>query len=360
VLLLDGEEHARQRRLLIPPLHGERLARHTAAMQEVTLARAARWPLGRPFALHPELQRVTLEIILRTVFGLERGAEAGALGDAFADLARIGNSWMLLVPKAQINLGPRSPWGRVVAIRRRADAALYAEIARRRAAGSAGRDDALSMLLEARDEAGVPMTDEELRDELVTLLLAGHETTATALAWAIELLWSHPAVLARAEREVVGVLRGAPIEPAHVAELVYLDAVVKEVLRLYPVLPNVSRRLREALAVPGHELPARTYVAPCAYLTQRRPDLYAEAERFQPERWLDRKVDPYRYYPFGGGSRRCLGMTFAIHEMKVVLATLLASARLRLAGRGPTAITRRGITLAPAGGARVVVEARPR
>jgi cytochrome P450 len=241
------------------------------------------------------------------------------------------------------------------------DALLMAEIAARRdAPDAAARGDILSLLLQARHEDGAPMTDAELRDELITLLVAGHETTATALAWAFQLILERDDVRARleAELEEAAAQGGGRIDPARLAGLEYLDAVVKETLRLRPILPIVVRLAKAPVTVGGWTIPAGVRLAPCIYLAHRRPESYPEPDRFRPERFLGAKVDPYTWLPFGGGIRRCIGIHFALFEMKVVLATVFSSARLRLApGPAPT-IRRRGITLAPSNGTRVVLESR--
>ena len=341
VLLLDGDAHLRQRRLLMPPLHGERLARYTDDMCAITARAMQDFPVGRSFSMLPHLQSIGLEVILRSVFGLEDDPSRDRLRSLLASLARAAGSWLLVLPKLQIDAGPRSPWGKIVRIREATDEALFAEIARRRREG-VGRGDILTLLLEARDEAGQPMTDRELRDELV------------ALAWALQLLLASPAPLARAREEIAEVTAGAPVAASHLARLTYLDAIVKEALRLGPVIPNVARRLRRPLAVGGHELPARTYVAPCSYLAHLRADLYPEPTRFRPERWIDVKPDPYRFFPFGGGVRRCIGMAFALQEMKAVLATLLAGPPLSRAPDETAGVRHAGVTLGPKSGARVI------
>jgi cytochrome P450 len=352
VLLLDGPAHLRQRRLLMPPLHGERLARYTDEMREITARAMATFPVGRSFPMLPHLQNIGLEVIFRSVFGLENDPTRDRLRSLLASLARASSSWLLFVSKLQIDAGPHSPWGKIVRLREAADEALFAEIARRRSS-DVDRGDILTLLLAARDEAGQPMTDRELRDELITLLLAGHETTATALAWALQLVLANPTPLAKVRAEIAAVTSGAAVDASHLARLTYLDAVVKESLRLGPVIPNMARRLRRPLVVGGHEVPARSYVAPCSYLTHLRADLYPEPTRFQPERWLNVKPDPYRFFPFGGGVRRCLGVAFALHEMKVVLATLLAGPALSRASDETAGIRHGGVALAPKSGTRV-------
>jgi cytochrome P450 len=342
VLLLDEAPHMRQRKLMLPPFHGDRMQAYRDTMVAVTEAELERWPEGDPVELWPRMQAITLEVIVRTVFGVSEGERLDALRPALRALLDWGSDVRLLMVVAM--LGPSRlehlrPYTRV---RDRADKLLFDEIRERRSAPDlAERDDVLSMLLQARYEDGGRMSDEELRDELMTLLVAGHETTATALSWAIERLVRHPGML---ERLASG-------------DEDYLDAVVKETLRLRPVLPIVARRLTEPMEIGGRELPAGVAVVPCIYLMHRRPDVYPEPRRFRPERFMEQPAGTYTWIPFGGGVRRCLGATFAVFEMKVVLETI--ATRLRLAPADPRAerITRRLITLVPERGAEVVVKA---
>jgi cytochrome P450 len=254
-----------------------------------------------------------------------------------------------------------TPWDGFLRDRDHADALIHRQIARRRAEGDRDgtpRGDVLAMLLAARDEAGEPMTDAELRDELVTLLVAGHETTATMLCWAMDFLLGDERVLAKVRRELVDARAGGELEVAAVVKLPYLDAVIKEVLRLRPVVPAVGRRLREPMTLGRYEIPAGELVVPVSFLTHRLASVYPEPEAFKPERFVDVKPDPYAWYPFGGGARRCLGMTFSLHELKVVLASVLTSARLRKRHPGPASVSLRGFTLVPRGGVEVELEGR--
>jgi cytochrome P450 len=339
LLLLDGEEHLRQRKLMLPAFHGERIERYRQIMREATERAVASWPSGEAFALRPHTQAITFEVIVRAVFGVD---DAGAMARLREPLRRMldwaGNPAPLLLVAA---VGPDNAVVRRVIARRYLEPVnreLYALIAERRRASDLGeREDVLSTLLLARDEDGEPMTDVELRDELLTLLVAGHETTATSLAWAVERLTRHDGALDR----VAG-------------DAEYADAVVKETLRLRPVVAIVLRRLLEPLELAGRELPAGTTVAPCILLIHRREDLYPEPEEFRPERFLDEPPGTYSWIPFGGGVRRCLGAAFAQVEMQVVLETIARSARLEPVGE-PEGVRRRGVTLVPARGAQVRV-----
>jgi cytochrome P450 len=339
LLLLDGEEHMRQRKLMLPAFHGERIDRYREIMREATERAVASWPSGEPFALRPHTQAITFEVIVRAVFGVD---DAGAMARLREPLRRMldwaGNPAPLLLVAV---VGPDNPVVRRIIARRYlepVDRELYALIAARREAPDlAEREDVLSTLLLARDEDGEPMTDVELRDELLTLLVAGHETTATSLAWAVERLVRHPGSL-----ELVA------------TDAEYADAVVKETLRLRPVVAIVLRRMLEPLQVAGRELPAGTTVAPCILLVHRREDLYPEPDAFRPERFLREPPGTYSWIPFGGGVRRCLGAAFAQVEMQVVLETIARSARLEAVGDAE-GVRRRGVTLVPSRGGQVRV-----
>jgi len=241
-------------------------------------------------------------------------------------------------------LGGVTPWGRFVRAKRAVDELLLAQVRRRRAQGTTGHDDVLSLLLDARDEDGNALSDAELRDELITLLVAGHETTATALAWALDLVLHHPEIQARVA------------DAACANEERYIDAVIKETLRIRPVVPIVVRMLTESFALLGRTLPAGTVVAPSIYLTQRRADVYPEPRRFRPERFLEGAPEPFAWLPFGGGVRRCLGASFATFEMRVVLRTLFSTLRLRASSDSFDTTTRRAVTLVPRHGVRIAVE----
>jgi cytochrome P450 len=250
-------------------------------------------------------------------------------------------------------LESRQPWKQLLSARERTDALLYEIIAARRGDPNAvQRKDVLAMLMQARDEDGEAMTDGELRDELVTALAAGHETTATALAWAFEHILSSPAVYARLREELRGA-GGVDARPEQIAALPYLDATIKEVLRLRPIVPLVGRMLRKPVQLGGYDLPAGTAVGACIYLAHRNPDVYPEPEQFRPERFLGTTPDPVSWLPFGGGIRRCVGAQFATYEMKIVLATLLTLGTFELAQSTPARITRRAITFFPEGGTRI-------
>jgi cytochrome P450 family 135 len=349
VLLLDGPEHLRQRKLMLPSFHGERMQRYGDLMREIAEQEIGGWPVGEPFPLRPRSQAITLEIIMRTVFGIEDVDRLAHLRDRLGRMLDLGMQptalASIVLPPIRRTFGRRI-WQRFQRLRADVDAVLYDEIARRRDdPGTADRDDVLSVLLQARDEEGRPMSDVELRDELMTLLVAGHETTASSIAWAFELLLRNPQARAKLQAEVDG---GETDE--------YLDAVVKETLRLRPVVPGVVRKLTEPLELNGYRLPAGIRVAPNIYLTHHRPDIYPEPARFRPERFLEQPADTYSWIPFGGGIRRCLGASFATYEMKVVIPAILRTVSLRAIGEQEP-IRRRAITFVPARDATVMVEA---
>jgi cytochrome P450 len=352
ILVLDGPSHMRQRKLMLPPFHGQRMQSYAELIADVAERELAGWPVGEPFALRPHTQAITLEIIMRAVFGVDEADRLAELGRRLTHFMDTGTGPVRFIsaqmPFLQHRFGTdRSPWGQFVAARAAVDDLLYEEIRHRRAAPDLSeREDILSLLVQARDEDGNPMTDVELRDELMTLLVAGHETTATALAWAFELLLRRPEALARLEQEIS---EGGEE---------YLDAVIKETLRLRPVLPIVGRILTQDLVLGGYDLPASTMVAPCIYLTHRRPDAYPEPDRFKPERFVGVQPDTYAWLPFGGSIRRCLGASFAMFEMKVVIPVVLRELRLRAASPQPEPMRRRAITFVPARDARLVAERR--
>ena len=340
VLMLDGPEHLRQRRLLLPFFHGERMRRHQATIASITEREVERWPVGEPFQLLPRMRSITFEVILRIVFGLDDPERMEELGTMLRRLLEMGSSWLLL-PWMQRDLGPLSPWGRFVRLKAAIDAVLQEEIRQRRVAPALeARDDVLSQLLQVRDEEGNRLTDQELRDELVTLLVAGHETTATSLAWCFDLLLRRPELSDRV------------VESAR-----WADAVIREALRLRAPFRIVSRRLLAPLQVGAYRLPAGVAVGVNVYLTHRRPEVYPDPEAFQPERFISPPAPPPPWVPFGGGVRRCLGASFATFEMGVVLRTVLGRARLRPVSARPEAIRLHAVILVPEHGTRIVREA---
>jgi cytochrome P450 family 135 len=347
VLVLDGAEHLRQRKLMLPPFHGKRLKAYEDTMRAAADRAIDSWPVGEPFTLMPTMQQVTLDVIMHAVWGLEEGPRADELKRrvraVIEPLSRRFGVVVLALSGGRF--GDRKAVQRFEARRKELDEMIYEEIAQRRAATDLDkRDDVFSMLLGARDEDGEPMTDQELRDELVTLLVAGHETTATGLSWAFELLLRTPRVMQR--------LKDSLAE----GDDTYLDAVVKEALRLRPVVPGIGRVVRgEPFELGGYTVPEGVEINPSIGVIHRRGDRYPQPGEFRPERFLEEGApDTYTWVPFGGGTRRCLGASFALLEMKVVIKRVLERTELRAVGTKPERVERRGITLVPREGVRVV------
>ena len=347
VLLLDEDQHMRQRKLLLPPFHGDRMERYGEVMREVVEAEIDRWPTGVAAPSWPRMQAITLEVILRAVFGVTERERLDPLREALRELLDFTASTARMA--MLVFAGPqRLQRHRVLGFRDlmdRADELVLAEVARRRAEGSLDeRDDVLSLLLQARHEDGTPMDDRELRDELMTLLVAGHETTATALGWALERLVRRPEALANAVAE------------AESGGGAYTEAVVQETLRLRPVIPVVARHVKEPFQLGEHLIPVGATITPSILLMHRRPEVYPDPEGFRPERFLEKPPGTYTWIPFGGGIRRCIGASFALFEMKVVLSTLLSRATVRADVPEPERVARRAITLTPSRGASVILE----
>jgi cytochrome P450 len=356
LLLLDGAEHIRQRKMMLPAFHGERMHAYGRAMIDLAHDAVDRFAVGRPFSIHRPMQAITLQVILRTVFGIEAGPQFAELADVMTRALDIAAWPPLLFRALQRDLGRLSPWGRYRRLSARGSEILRGEIRRGRREGTAGRTDVLAMMLDAKDEDGAPLSEDEVHDELVTLLVAGHETTATALAWTLRWVVPDRALTARLRDEVAG----AGGEPLALSKLPLLDATVKEALRLQPVVPVVGRVLTEPRTFGRVTLPRGAMVAPSIYLVHRRPELYPDPTSFRPDRFLTFKPSPWEWFPFGGGLRRCIGAAFAIYEMKMVLATLLARVDLRLESPHVRTV-RRAVTLTPEAGLRLrVVEKRPR
>jgi cytochrome P450 len=344
LLTLDEKPHMSQRKLLLPPLHGERMQGYEQKMTEIAVREIESWPLGTPHKLRPRMQAITLEIILETVFGVHGGARMAELRDALRDFLDLTTNPVLIAPLLLV--GPDRA-RRVPAFSRRierVDELLHREIEERRVADDvAERDDILSLLVAARHEDGSPMSEVEIRDELLTLLVAGHETTATALSWAMERLARHPEKLERLRAEV------------EAGEDAYLTATIQETLRLRPVIVIVARRLTEPVELGGYELPAGVSVTPSIHLGHRDPAIYPEPDRFLPERFLDNPPGTYTWLPFGGGVRRCIGASFAQFEMAVVLRELVSRRRVLPARPASERAFRRAITETPRHDAEVVL-----
>ncbi|MBV9386150.1 MAG: cytochrome P450 [Chroococcidiopsidaceae cyanobacterium CP_BM_ER_R8_30] len=357
LLLMDGNRHQQQRRLLTPPFHGERMRAYGQLICDITQQVMNQWTIAQPFNIRSSMQEISMQVILRAVFGLNEGARFQQLKQLLSSMmSAFSSPWrssFLFIRQLQLDLGSWSVWGGFVRQRMLADELIYAEIHRRRDNPSLLGEDILSMMMLARDQAGQPMTDTELRDELMTLLVAGYDTTTTALTWA--LYWIHylPQVHKKLLTELDSL--GFEPEPTAIAKLPYLSAVCSETLRIYPVgLFTFSRIVQAPIQIMGHQFEAGTSLNPCIYLTHQREDLYPEPEHFRPERFLERQFSPYEFLPFGGGNRRCIGMALAQFEMKLVLATLLSHVQLALAEPRQINPVRRGGTIAPPGNLRLI------
>ncbi|MDX6633304.1 MAG: cytochrome family [Solirubrobacterales bacterium] len=348
ILLQEDEEHLRRRRLMLPPFHGERMKAYEGLIAEIAAAEVAGWSEGEQLELHPRMQAITLEVIMRAVFGVtdqERLAELRQLLPQLLTMVESGRSQVIGLTTRR--LGKLGPWRVFQRVVDRIDALIAAEVAARRSDPDLGeREDILSLLVAARDEDGEGMGDDELRDQLMTLLVAGHETTATALAWTFDLLFRHPPVMERLTGELA--TNGAE----------YLDAVIEESLRLRPVVPFTGRELAAPATLDGLALEQGTVVMASIYLAHTRGDVYPEPHEFRPERFLDGNVETYSWIPFGGGMRRCLGASFALMEMQVVLRTILTTVALRGTRSEAEPVVRRNITFSPKHGTPALVERR--
>jgi cytochrome P450 len=343
LLTLDEERHMSQRKLLLPPFHGKSVRRYVEVMAEATERDVASWPVGKEIELRPRMQAITLDVILRAVFGVRDDRRMDLFRERIPPLGET-TSVLNWLPFMERDLGGITPAARFRRALAAVDELIYAEIAERRAASEDDQDDVLSLLLRARHEDGSQMTDAELRDELMTLLTAGHETTATGLAWAFERLLRTPRVLERLTTSL--------------DDDDYLDAVVKETLRVRPVIVDVARKLTRETEVAGWRLPAGTLVLPAIAVLHARPDLYESPSEFRPERFLDGGAESYAWIPFGGGVRRCIGASFAQVEMRTVLREVLRRVRLRAPTQRPERGVVRHVTVVPGRGARALVEGK--
>lgn len=358
VLVLDGEAHLRARKRLLPPFHGERMQHYAEIMRDSANRAIDRIAKGRRFELRPMMQQITLDIILRAVMGLKSGLAFTELAGALTHLLELvqspwGAIWML--DALQIDLGPLTGWAAIKKAMRRADDLLYAHIRKRRGESQTG-NDVLAMLIESEDEQGQKMSDKEIKDELLTLLVAGHETSATSLCWAFEEILRSPGEQRNLRDHTRDILGKNPLQTEHINQLIHIDAALKESLRLHPPTAAVARRLSAPVELEGYQIPAGYLIVPCMYLTHRLPDIYPEPDIFRPARFVGKKPDPYEWLPFGGGTRRCLGMAFAMQEMKIVMAEMLRRLTLRLAEEKPLETTLRSFIYAPKGSTPLIAD----
>jgi cytochrome P450 len=357
VLVLDGAPHTRQRRVLVPPLKGERMRSFFDAMRLETLEAAQSWPRDAPYPALPTMRRITLRVILRTALGLALGPEMDRFERKIETFLSHGRQRYALVLMTIVPIGRLSGSRWVPLFRQLSDLDddLFALIAaRRRGDHSPSGENVLDDLLATTHEDGTSLGDREVRDSLITILIAGHDTTALALAWATGEIAERPEVVDRLADELGRVTGGGPPEAEHLPALEYLEGAIRESLRLRPVAPFVVRKTVRPSAVGGREYPAGVVLCPCSYLVHRRDKLYPEPARFRPERFLERKFGPHEWFPFGGGNRVCLGMPFALYEMKVLLATLLSQVRPTRPPGARSRARRYGIVLGPDDGARVI------
>jgi cytochrome P450 len=378
LFFLDGSRHLRERKLMMPPFHGERMDALGDTIRTITHDAIDRWPIGVEFPIHREMQRIGLDVILRTVFGMTDGARFVELRHLLEQQSHVAKRTirpgsfltqlaMLTLPAQLLDrlyvfsgslplISHAFPWGRAVRLQAAMDRILYEEIARARREDGRGRRDILSMLVAARDEDGQPMSDQHLRDEMVTLLIAGHETSATALSWFFHLVLKEPVILETLKREIAQATQAGVVPLPSPGTFEYLDAAIKETLRVRPVVPHAARVLATPQHIGAHDLPAGVMLLPSIYLTQRRPEVFESPETFRPERFVGRRYTPYEYFPFGGGVRRCIGATFATFEMKIVLSQILSRVALRAAPGSHVRVTVRAITLSPSEGMPVIVD----
>ena len=359
VLVTHGAQHRRQRKLLAPPFHGARMRAYGQLMQRLAIEWGGRLTVGQPVAMIDTTQAITLDVIIEAVFGVDAAPGHGQ-SDRVAEFRRellallAAFSPLVFVKPLQHEMFGLSPWAK---FRRSYDALgrLVLTVANERRQNAADRQDILSLLLSAKDEDGQGLSDREILDQLLTIVLAGHETTAVMLAWAMYLLHGNPDTLGRLREEFATL--PADADPEAIAKLPYLEAVINETLRLYPPVHVIHRRLLAPMTLCGYNLPAGTVVAAGAYATHRLADIYPDPDRFVPQRFIDRTYTPFEFLPWGGGARRCLGAAFAMYEMKLVLFALLTRYRFKLLEKGPVALAHRPGTVGPKGGIRMRREA---
>lgn len=358
LIVIDGIDHRQTRKLVMPPFHGERLHTYGTQISQITHDALDLLPVGTSFAVHKPLQAITLEVILRTVFGLDDPGLRERLRALLVRLLDLGAWPPLLFPALQHDLGPLSPWGRFSRIGALADRILLEQIDHRRYYGTAHRQDILSLLIDARDEDQNPLSDTDLRDQLITLLVAGHETTATALSWAFYEIFRHPDVHARLRQELSTAQQHSPLTPERIEKLPYLEAVLRESLRVHPIIPIVGRMLQRPMRIATYDLPENTIVAPSVYLVHHNPKLYPDPQRFDPQRFVGKNPPSWEWLPFGGGHRRCIGMAFSLYEMKIITATVLSRTWAHLTPGYSIQPIRRSITLSPSHGVPITLDTR--
>lgn len=347
LLVIDSSEHLKQRRLLNAPFHGPRMKVYGSLIQDEARKRMTEWAVGERKVMQSLMGEISLAVILRAVFGIEAGERFNQFQSAIHGMLEGAfSSGLLLFPIFQRRLGPLTGWSSYLRERDRLDALIYEEIETRRHLEEQG-EDILSLMFRARHEDGRELSGPEIRDQLLTLLVAGHETTATALSWALHWIHSDEEIYKKLLDELQSVDNDDLVA---LSQLPYLNGVVKETLRIEPVVPIVARCIQKDLRIGGYDYPKGTVISPCIYLTHRREDLYPEPHLFKPERFIDKKYKSSEYLPFGGGARRCIGAAFANYEIKIVLATILREFQLKLVSSDFPGVIRHSVTLAPKGG----------
>ncbi|MEL4896667.1 cytochrome P450 [Crocosphaera sp. Alani8] len=359
LLFLQGERHQRERRLLTPPFHGERLKSYANLIYSISEEVTEKLAVNKAFNVREIMQEITLKVILKAVFGITEG-------ERYEELQNLLKSWLsffdspanamiIFFPFLQKDWGKWSPWGRFLQIKSKIKQLIYSEIQERRQQENYAGTDILTLLMLAKDEEGNQMSDQELQDELITLLIAGHETTASSLTWA--LYWIHycPEVEEKLRSHFSNLDEFTDL--LQLIKLPYLDAVCKETLRIYPVVLTTFLRISQTpLEIMGYQFKPGTLFAPAIYLVHHREDIYPNSKQFRPERFLERQFSPYEYFPFGGGSRRCIGMELAKMEMKIVLFAILSKYRLKLCSSRPLKPVRRGLTVAPPSNFKMILD----
>ncbi len=358
LFVYDGKRHQKERKLLMPPFHGQSLQFYAQSICDIAIEVTNKCPENQPVIIRQVMQTISLEVILKVVFGISEGERYQKIKPLLAQMLDVTDSPLtssfLFFKFLQKDWGKWSPWGQIQYTRRKIYQLLQEEIEERRSQKNNSGRDVLSLMMAAKDESGQSLTDDELKDELVTLLFAGHETTATSMSWAFYQILSHPSILEKMRKELEETTNN--LNPLEIAKLPYLNAVCQEVLRMYPIIPIIFPRITKTkMTIMGREFPPETWLTPSIYLVHYREDLYHEPHQFKPERFLEKKFTNYEYLPFGGGTRRCLGYALAELEMKLVLASIISKYSLSLTTEKTVEPQRRGFTISPAGGVPVIL-----
>ena len=369
IVFQEGKSHNRQRQLLMPPFHGDRLKSYGETICNITNNVTSSWQPGNTVSMQQVMPDITLQIILQVVFGITPGERYEKLIKLLTalldDITKPLFSSLFFFPPLQKDLGKWSPWGNYLKRREEIDKLIYAEISERRISNDNSGEDILSLLMSASDEDGGKMTDKELRDQLVSLLLLGYETTSGVLAWLFYMIHSHPEVKDKLINELQSLDNSDNLDnsdkksPEKIAQLPYLSAVCCETMRLHPIALICTPRMAvDKVEVAGEKFGEGTVLVPCIYLAHRQEITYKQPDKFIPERFLDRKFSAFEYLPFGGGYRGCIGSAFAVYEMKLILATIMQKFALQLVDKKPVQPVRRGITIVPSGGVSMKVVQR--